>query len=310
MGGGGGVFGGGFTPDKYRDIIRETKEETRDADFNQKVNELIGDRLAESERDADLTRSRIDEITDALREDGLGTFETLFGGSVKKHTYVDGLSDVDVLLLIDKTDLTGASPDDVISYLRERLEDLELGDAVEVRSGRLAVTVVYSNGDELQLLPAIRMGEGFRIPDEAGGRWSNVVRPDKFAEKLTAVNRDSRGKVVPVVKLVKRMISQLPKSLQLSGYHVESIAIEAFEGQTESRTNKDMLLHFFETAKERVRVPIRDSTGQSIHVDDYLGSENSAQRLRVSYSLDRVARRMRRAEETKDFEEWESLIGE
>ena len=59
----------------------------------------------------------------------------------------------------------------------------------------------------------------------------------------------------------------------------------------------------------RVKKPIKDKTNQSIHVDDDLGPENSPQRLRVSYTLDRIGRRMRNADEVGSIEEWESILG-
>ena len=42
--------------------------------------------------------------------------------------------------------------------------------------------------------------------------------------------------------------------------------------------------------------PISDSTGQSIHVDDYLGSRSSNSRRMVSDSLSQISRRMNNAD--------------
>ncbi|MBE3141104.1 MAG: hypothetical protein IMZ53_11055 [Thermoplasmata archaeon] len=161
------------------------------------------------------------------------------------------------------------------------------------------------------MLPTIRRSEGFKISDGKGG-WSNVVRPDKFASKLTEVNQNCNGKVVPVIKLVKGIISQLPEDQRLSGYHVESIAIEVFKSYPESEpmTSKAMLRYFFEHAREVVKSPIKDKTNQSIHVDDYLGQENSPERIRVSYTLDRISRKMKNADELRSTEEWNEILGE
>lgn len=310
--GGGGVFGGDYTPDKYKEIIQETREGTKDAQYETNVNDMINERLSGYQRDAEETQERLDEIKEILQEEEIGTIDMRYGGSVMKHTYVDGLSDVDVLVLLNKTELSDASPRDALEYIAERLEREGDSKIREIQVGDMAVTITYSDGQEIQLLPAIRRGEGYIIPQHRGNEWSNVIRPDRFASKLTEVNQQNNGKVVPVIKIAKSIISQLPENQQLSGYHTESIAIEVFKSYPDSlpKTPKAMLRYFFEHAKDDVKSPIRDKTNQSVHVDDYMGQENSPERIRVSYSLDRIGRQMKNADEIGSVEEWESILGE
>jgi hypothetical protein len=94
--------------------------------------------------------------------------------------------------------------------------------------------------------------------------------------------------VVPVIKLFKGLQDRLPKTCQMTGYHLESLAIEAFEGYTGRRSYKDMLQHFTRMAAGRISSPIADTTGQSLHVDDYLGAAGSEHRVRVSKALERL----------------------
>ena len=294
LGGGGGYFDSHYTPDKYKEIVSETHEETKDTQFETSVNDMMYERLSEYERDRETTRERLDEIKEIIEDEEIGTIDILFGGSVKKHTYVDGLSDVDVLVLLNKTDLSDASPREVLEFIADKIVNQGGSDIKDVRIGDMAITITYTDGEEIQLLPAIKRGEGYKIPVAKGNNWSNVIRPDRFASKLTKVNQQNNGKVVPVIKLAKGVISQLPKDQQLSGYHIESIAIEVFKNYPESlpKTPKVMLRYFFENAKEVVKCPIRDKTNQSVHVDDYMGQENSPERIRVSYALDRVSRQI------------------
>ena len=306
----GGVFGGDYTPEKYKKIIRESREQTQDRQFESQVNGMIGELLAEYQRNTDATTEHLSEIKEIIEEDIGGTLELRFGGSVSKHTYVEGLSDVDVLVIIDKSELTGASPEDVLSYIRTKLEGKNFKNVEDIRTGYLAVTVKFKDGEEIQLLPAVKKYEGYKIPGQNGQNWSNVIRPDKFASKLTQINQDNGGKVVPVVKLAKDIISRLPKDQQLSGYHVESLAIEVFKNYSGPNTNKAMLRYFFENSKDLVKSPIKDRTNQSIHVDDYLGNEKSQKRMRMSYSIDRISRKMKNADEVGSIEEWEKIIRE
>ena len=69
-------------------------------------------------------------------------------------------------------------------------------------AGNLAVTVSYSDGTEIQILPAIRTNSGgVRIANPGSNQWSNVARPDDFAKKLAKVNTVRDGRVVPIGKL-------------------------------------------------------------------------------------------------------------
>jgi len=69
-----------------------------------------------------------------------------------------------------------------------------------------------------------------------------------------------------------------------------------------------MLKHFFLEASSSVRQPIRDRTGQSVHVDDYLGSSNSLERRIISDAFARVHRRLKNADNAGSLAEWEKLF--
>ncbi|MDO5837098.1 MAG: CBASS oligonucleotide cyclase [Methanobacterium sp.] len=245
-----------------------------------------------------------------MGEDIDGMVDLKFGGSINKHTYVDGLSDVDTLITINKSELSSLSPKEVLNYLKSRLEG-NIKNLENIEVGNLAVTLNFSNKIQIQILPAIKHGEGFKIPKTTKNEWSNVIKPKKFAEKLTEVNKNLKGNLVPVIKLVKGIISKLPKDQQLKGYHVESIAIEAFKGyDPDPKTPKALLKQFFREAKDIVKKPIKDSTGQSMHVDGYLKSENSKERSDISYALNRIYKKMENADRIGSVSEWSKILGE
>ena len=125
-------------------------------------------------------------IREALLEDIEGTIDLRFGGSIQKYTYVDGLSDIDCLVLLKDPELESLSPKDVLDYFRSKLED-RLKNAEAISIGKLAATIRYKDGTAIQLLPAIRKGAGYVISTAGGERWSSIIRPRKFAEALTKV---------------------------------------------------------------------------------------------------------------------------
>jgi hypothetical protein len=183
-----------------------------------------------------------------------------------------------------------------------------LGDKVEVTTGRLAVTVTYSDGMQLQLLPAFRTGSGVKVPSFRINDWSGIS-PERFQEALSRRNQECGGKLVPTVKLAKAVIGALPEAQRLTGYHVESLAIAAFRDYDGPKATSAMLPLFFERAQELVKKPIRDSTGQSVHVDGYLGDAESPERVAASHILNRIAKRMRNASAHQSGDQWQSLFG-
>ncbi len=311
MGGGGGSFFSS-SRESYKKDLEDIKQKTLDADFEQKVDDAIKERLADcNARDSDTHNEYLDDIKTCIEDGNDGIIELKFGGSVRKYTYVDGLSDVDVLVLINRLELSDKSPHEALDYIAESL-DGKLKHVESIEVGTLTVTVKYKDGTQIQLLPVLKKGEGYRIPDAKENEWSQVIRPDKFASRLTEVNESHSNKVVPTIKLIKGINSQLPKEQQLTGYHIESLAIEIFKSYPEDKPTKpkEMIKYFFQAAQEKVKQPIKDRTGQSIHVDDYLGRENSPHRMRISYALSRISTRLKSADAARSVEEWQSILGE
>ena len=173
-----------------------------------------------------------------------------------------------------------------------------------VSSGNLAVTVGYSGGTEIQILPAIRTNTGgVRIAEPGSTAWSNVVQPENFARKLTEVNHARNGRVVPVIKLAKAMADCYitRPSRKFSGYHMESLAIDAFMNYRGPQDPKSMLNHLLCHSMTAVKRPIADSTGQSRYVDEYLGPTNSDLRKRASTYFGQLRGKVNSCETKKEF---------
>lgn len=255
------------------------------------INDYLSSRLREyNDRDADAIQKHIGVLCHALESDVDEVIRPLFGGSIGRHTYVDGLSDIDVLMVINESALSDLSPSDVLRQMAELIK-ARLPTS-EVSVGSLAVTISYSDGHEIQALPAIKSRSGIRIATPSGENWSGILHPERFAEKLTSVNQSTGGRLVPTVKLVKALADRSVQSNRgrLTGYHIESLAIDAFEHYRGPRDLKSMLSRFLTHASGAVLRPMKDTTGQSRHVDEYLGPADSGERQRASSTLKRLER--------------------
>jgi hypothetical protein len=311
MGGGGGG-GGAFvhrTPEQLRNIVRKSEDQTTVAAFEVELARTLGDLLAAfNGRDTPTVNARLQQVKGALESEIEGSFDQLFGGSVAKHTYVDGLSDIDSLILINDTDLEGKSPQIALERMELIIRD-HLGGEATVEHGRMAVTVTFPDGMVIQLLPAIRSDDGnLHVPSSRRDAWSEI-NPTTFREALTRRNQECGGKLIPTIKLAKAVNGQLPEEQRLSGYHMESLAIAAFKNYDGEKTTAAMLPILFERARELVLSPIHDSSGQSVHVDEYLGPANNDTRIALSHVLSRLARRMRNATAAGSTAQWRAIFG-
>jgi hypothetical protein len=303
--GGGGYFSG--DTDSLIERLRKAESKTRDAGFEAEVTKYLSGLLVDyNDRDVESINRHLSEIKKALEKELAGTVDLGFGGSVAKHTYVDGVSDVDSLVFLDNCELAQASPSEAKDYLADQLT-LRFPRS-EIREGRLAVTIVFTDA-EIQLLPAVSCLDHVKIPDSEGESWSRI-RPREFSGVLNKTNAENGGKVVPVIKLAKALIGSLPQQLQLSGYHVESLAVEAFKSYGGARDLKSMLSHLFTESSTRVLRPIGDRTGQSFYVDEHLGDADNNRRKLISSALSRITKKIRVADTSSSTDEWRALFGD
>ena len=295
-------------PTDMDELRRRANAIAEQASFDAEVNEELAKRLATvNARDAEKIRGYLDDAFEVLKDEIEGVERTLFGGSVAKSTYVEGLSDVDALVVLRDVP-ESATPREVLEQFRQTLEGrLSRSDVESVTAGALAVTVKYHDGTEIQLLPAVHRGERNAISSGDGTEWKSI-HPRHFAKALTDLNAAQGRAVVPAIKLAKSVIgAQMAEDTRPSGYHVEALALAAFNEYNGSRNTKAMLTHFFAAAARGVLKPIKDISGQSHHVDERLGEPNSVPRQMLSRDLQRIADTMERS---KGVSEWRRLLGD
>lgn len=273
-------------------------------DFAPVLSQLLTGLLAGyAQRDRGLVAERLLALKSRLGGLVDGTVDLVFGGSLAKQTYVEGLSDVDCLLFVDPV-WVKAPPAAVLDRLAAALTDMP----VEIRTGAMAVTVAYADGSEIQLLPAGRSrGSRTLLPEPGSDGWADVG-PADFAETLRMLDRRCGYKLIPAVKLAKAAMATLPVDVRLSGYHLESLAVATFGGYEGPMTTSDILFELIRSASERVLSPIRDYTGQSIGADAGLGPVRSRVRRRVARELGLLHRSMIAASRARSVSAWRALL--
>lgn len=301
-------MGGGGTWTRGRETatesLAEALERTRERDAAAELARVFDETMHEiNDVDTEAVQRHRETVCAALADE-FDVHDVHAGGSRTRHTYVDGLSDIDLLLdlgpysasLLPDKDDKAAVLRAMAARINQRLPN------TEIKVGRMAVTIRFADGHELQVLPAFRHQSGYRIPDPQGTGWV-VTRPRRFAELLRAGNAALGGKLLRAIKLGKLICGKA--DVGIKSYHLETIALQAFDGYTGSRADADLLGHLFNHAKRAVLRPTPDVTGQETHVDRYLDGEPGARTA--------LARRLAAIEQTMkdaggDAARWRAIL--
>lgn len=305
MGGSGGGFINWDKNKNQNEVLDEIRKKVDSDNFDSKVAELIASLMVDLNERPKALSGHMEEIKKALEKEIDGTIDLNFGGSMAKHTYVDGLSDIDSLVCLNNSELGKKSPEEVKSYFYDRLKDRFPNS--EIKKSTLSVTIKFSDV-EVQLLPATKVGRGFQIADASGENWSRI-NPKDFSKTLTGINEKTNNKLIPTIKLAKSIISTFPEKRRISGYHAEVLGVEVFKGYKGKMRIKDMLMHYFNESSKSVLKPIDDKTKQSVKVDGYLGGASNVSRQMISDSLSRTARRLEKFNLAQNLEGWKEVFG-
>lgn len=306
MGGSGGYgFGKAQSAAWQPSGLAESLERTRQQAAAAEVAAVFDEAISEiNQMDTEALNRRKEKVLEALRELSPDVVDLHGGGSYTRHTYVDGLSDVDLLFGMGAY---SSSPipnkDDPAAVLAEMEKQLrQKYPETKMTTGRMAVTMHFSDGLELQILPAFSYYSGYKIPDYDGKGWT-VTRPQIFAERLRQRNEEVDGKLLRCIKLAKRICHT--RNMEVKSYHLENMAVRAFDHYAGPRSDEAMLQHLFNHAKTLVTAHMRDITGQNAYVDGYLTSKTM--RLGLARQMAAIERDITAADGNTDA--WRDVLG-
>lgn len=261
MGGSGGGGGGSGRPiyNNPKDLFSYSAGQTDEKFDKTQVEELLREKLKElNDHDYEAINTHRQEIENKLKSE-YEEFETLlYGGSHSRYTDLSKLSDIDILAVLGDSINAPASSNEAISQLASALR--QRFPQSEIETGQMAVTIKFSDGIEVQVLPAYRQGDGFHIPNAENSGWVKTC-PSIVANRLTDLNKRLSGQVVPVIKLAKAICNA--QGVAVKSYHLENMALQAFEAYSGQTDLPQMLEHLFSQAKSLCHRPMSDPCGQS-----------------------------------------------
>jgi len=85
--------------------------------------------------------------------------------------------------------------------------------------------------------------------------------------------------------------------------------VEIFSKHTEAEPIlKDLVSSFFQKSAQLIQKPIKDVTGQSLFVDEYLGKKESFERFMAADNLERTYRQIELADTGRIKSIWSELF--
>ncbi|MCB9452378.1 MAG: nucleotidyltransferase [Anaerolineaceae bacterium] len=300
-----GGSGGGYLnriPRDLNKLISVSEEETDESYHRTQVEEFLNNKLNDfNDHDYEAINAHRGEIERRLQSD-YDDFETLlYGGSHSRYTDVRKLSDIDILAVLGDISNLPQSSNEAIASLASSLEQRFPKSKIE--TGAMAVTIHFTDGIEIQVLPAYRQGnEVFSIPNPTTSGWVRTC-PANVATQLTNLNQRLSNNVVPVIKLAKAICYS--QGIEVKSYHLENMALQAFSNYTGLQTHSQMLRHLFNQAKTLCLHVMSDPCGQSADVS---GNLSSRERSKMARDFNSVETAIGDAMSTRSLDPWQRLF--
>jgi SMODS domain-containing protein len=180
-----------------------------------------------------LVSTRVNEVRDWLREHDFATKSphTQLSGSYSRHTAIETIPDVDVLLFVPEDQLE-RTPNAVLLEVHKVLREYPES-AISTEGQRRSVRLDLSADDlYLDIVPAVAedgLDEALKVPDRPQQEWI-LSDPLGYAHRLSRLNQANGEKFVPLVKLVKAWRDEHMERRRPKSYVLEVMLLYGVEG--------------------------------------------------------------------------------
>lgn len=122
-------------------------------------------------------------------------------GSYIRNTAIHPIKDVDVCLLLDLA-IDEFTPETVVRRLKNVLEELGYEDKTAYQRRSIRINMSGTTLDAVPVVPIEGEEEVLHIPDRKLKEWIHT-HPKAHMEAATRINKESGGRYIPLVKIVK-----------------------------------------------------------------------------------------------------------
>ena len=268
----------------------------------------------------ELTQSETERVAEKhtwLREklrEKLPVEDDFLTGSYARHTIIrpegDAKFDVDFFLVFDKEEYGESSLEELLQTVRGALDIIKIEDLAieEIRMQSRSVAVVYKDGFQIDVVPAIQIEKDklYKIFDKKtlAAIDSN---PKLHGEILTAANEatasNSTKRLVPMIKILKHW--KRKECDYMKSFHLELLMIETLSSLTIS-SYSSAIAYFF--ANVDMQKPLIDPSNAENVIDAYLDDDNVRDDL--SSLIDAESKIAEKALELEDNDDTEGAIAQ
>ena len=183
--------------------------------------------------DARRSHNRLRDLlrTGNMEERILGCY---LSGSYSRHTAIAPLDDVDIIILIDHTKWpiglfsTFPSPRAVLQTFEGAIRYRYPDSGVRAQRRSIGLKLWRMDLDVVPAIPESPESDRIRIPDADRDEWI-VSAPKVHKEVASEVNSKQGNLFIPLVKLLKHWNSQLPSTVRLKSFAIETLAVRIFQ---------------------------------------------------------------------------------
>ncbi|MEX0920496.1 MAG: nucleotidyltransferase [Candidatus Pacearchaeota archaeon] len=236
-------------------------------------------------------QNRIIDIESILKSNLDNSLNLVLSGSTTKGTYIHRLSDVDILIMLNKSFFFNKKPEiiqkKVLDILKRSFPEQK------IKRDHEAINFFIEKRIKIQFVPVIFKKGKIYFPKREEKTWKKI-HPEIFGNLLTKQNKKFNKKISVSIKIIKAIITKFPKKLRLNNHHLE-VLMYLFSKES-SNKNKDFLnfiSNFFFYTSKRIMEPIEDSSKQFEFIDEYMGKSENSKRKIISKKLKEISKQIK-----------------
>lgn len=257
------------------------------------------------------------------------TTETKLIGSLQRKSRIQPLPtdifDMDILVILGNFHSwappgQGISHTDALNRLDEIMREHEGYEKMDPEKDFPTVIINYADGTRAELVPAYRdyiadtppKGRGYWIPKR--DRWV-LADYDYDAEYISSRNRETKGYLIPTIKMLKAAKRNLFP--EMKSYHLEVLGTEIIPSMISYLNHEryqisypTLVYSFFLIGKDQIMEPAKIPQSKSPRADEYLANSRKRELATKLQKTTNYCGSFVRSDGKETIEAWKNLFGD
>lgn len=172
---------------------------------------------------------------------------TFLTGSYKKNTMIRPPNDVDMFVIL-KADQASLQPQSVLDKLKKDIATTYSNSTIRQDRPCVVVDLAHCKFELTPVIKASLLSIRYKIPQkkilEVGLNWFEIPDPNVFGTRLTQRNEALNGKLVPLIKMMKKMKAQNGLN-NIKSFEMEQKAVDELNSIYSYRDGVEQLMKIY-----------------------------------------------------------------